>query len=85
VDTAAAAALAERLCRAVAAQPVRVGGHVIAYTVSAGVATMAPGVAGVDALLQRADAAMYAAKAAGRDRVERWAPGLRDGRRPGHD
>jgi diguanylate cyclase (GGDEF)-like protein/PAS domain S-box-containing protein len=80
VDTAAAAALAERLCRAVAAQPVRVGGHVIAYTVSAGVATMAPGVAGVDALLQRADAAMYAAKAAGRDRVERWAPGLRDGR-----
>ncbi|MGF6529209.1 PleD family two-component response regulator, partial [Variovorax sp. PvP013] len=50
-----------------------------------GVATMAPGVAGVDALLQRADAAMYAAKAAGRDRVERWAPGLRDGRRPSQD
>jgi diguanylate cyclase (GGDEF)-like protein/PAS domain S-box-containing protein len=84
-DTQAAAALAERLCRAVAAQPVRVGEHTIAYTVSAGVATMAPGVAGVDALLQRADAAMYAAKAAGRDRVERWAPGLRDGRRPSQD
>ena len=80
VDTPAAVSLAERLCRSVAAQPVRVGEHVIAYTVSAGVATMAPGVGGVDALLQRADAAMYAAKAAGRDRVECWAPGLRDGR-----
>jgi PleD family two-component response regulator len=33
----------------------------------------------VDALLQRADAAMYAAKAAGRDRVVRWSPDLRDG------
>jgi diguanylate cyclase (GGDEF)-like protein/PAS domain S-box-containing protein len=80
VDTPAAVSLAERLCRSVAAQPVRVGEHVIAYTVSAGVATMAPGVGGVDALLQRADAAMYAAKAAGRDRVVRWSPDLRDGR-----
>ncbi|HUD35221.1 MAG TPA: diguanylate cyclase [Variovorax sp.] len=81
VDAEAAAAAAERLCRTVEAQPVRVGEHAISYTVSAGVATMAADVVHADALLQRADTAMYVAKALGRNRVECWKPGLRDARR----
>lgn len=73
-DDAAAAAL--RLCRAVAAQSVQVVDYTIAYTVSAGVATMDAGLANVEALLERADIAVYAAKAAGRNRVTCWAPSL---------
>ncbi len=69
-DRAEAAAL--RLCRSVANQTVEVNGAFIRYTVSAGVASMQAGVEGVDELLQRADAAMYAAKVKGRNRVERW-------------
>ena len=79
----AAVAAAERLCRAIEAQPVRVGEHVIPYTVSAGVAVMAADLSNVDGLLQRADTAMYAAKARGRNRVARWEPGLSEARRPG--
>jgi diguanylate cyclase (GGDEF)-like protein/PAS domain S-box-containing protein len=82
IDNDAAAGAAERLCRAVEEQPVRVGEHTIRYTVSAGVATMEAAVVSVDALLQRADTAMYAAKAGGRNRATRWEPGLRD-TRPG--
>lgn len=43
---------------------------------SAGVAALEPGMPGVDALLQRADAAMYAAKSQGRPRVQCWLRGL---------
>ena len=39
-------------------------------TVSIGIAVMSPGDTGFDSLLRRADKAMYAAKAAGRDRIE---------------
>lgn len=72
-----AAALALRLCRSIAARPVEVGGVQIHCSISAGVAAMEPGLDGFDALVQRADAAMYAAKANGRCRVECWRPGLR--------
>jgi diguanylate cyclase (GGDEF)-like protein/PAS domain S-box-containing protein len=75
-DTDDAAAAALRLCRAVEAQSVQVGDHTIAYTVSAGVATMDAGRPGAEGLLERADTAMYAAKAAGRTRVTCWEPGL---------
>ncbi len=72
-----AEAMVLRLCRNIAARGVEVDGTPIPYTVSAGVAAMDVDVEGVDALLQRADAAMYAAKAAGRNRVVRWHEGLR--------
>ena len=67
-----ACAVASRLCQCVADHAVEVDGKSIRYTVSAGVATMDDSVAGVTDLLKRADTAMYAAKAQGRNRVERW-------------
>ena len=72
-----AQAAADRLCRMVAAQTVDVDGVQIRYTVSAGVATMDADVDGLDALIKRADLALYQAKALGRNRVECWQPGLR--------
>ena len=76
-DEQAAATMAQRLCDCIAAQPVTVDGTDVHYTVSVGVATMDSTVDGVDALVDRADRAMYAAKAAGRNRIECWHPGLR--------
>ena len=73
----AAAAVAQRLCLSVAEQAVPVNGASVRYTVSIGVAMMDAAVDGVDAFIERADLAMYRAKAAGRNRVERWQPGLR--------
>lgn len=72
-----AEAVASRLCRSIAAQCVEVDGTPIPYTISVGVATMEAGVDGINSLLQRADTAMYAAKANGRNRVERWSADLR--------
>jgi len=65
-----AAAVAERLRRLVAARPAPFDGATIPFTVSAGVAVCDGGQLGLDALMKRADRALYAAKAAGRDRVE---------------
>jgi diguanylate cyclase (GGDEF)-like protein len=69
LDADGTRALGERLRTAVAATPVDFGGRPIPVTVSLG------GAAGVDdggpeALVRRADAALYAAKHAGRNRVE---------------
>ncbi|KHK01957.1 sensor domain-containing diguanylate cyclase [Desulfovibrio sp. TomC] len=65
--------LAERIRRTMAEQPSPAAGRTLAVTVSVGVAEMRGqedfGEAALDALLARADAAMYAAKAAGRNRV----------------
>jgi diguanylate cyclase (GGDEF)-like protein/PAS domain S-box-containing protein len=71
-----AEAVAVRLCQNIAAQPALIDGRPIAYTVSAGVATMEAGVDSVNTLLKRADTAMYAAKAQGRNRVLRWHAGM---------
>lgn len=75
-DEAAAAAVARRLCDRIAAHAVAVDGTAVSYTVSVGVATMDASVDSVEAFIERADRAMYAAKAAGRNRVVCWQPGL---------
>jgi len=65
--------LAERIRLTMAGQPSPAAGRTLAVTVSVGVAEVrcakAFGEADLDDLLARADAAMYAAKAAGRNRV----------------
>lgn len=61
-------AIAEALRAAVASAPVTYEGVAIPVTVSIGLATAFPG-DGIDALLAEADAALYRAKNAGRNRV----------------
>jgi len=68
----AAAAVADRVRQVVAASTVDADGVPIRCTLSGGVAVMEPGVGGLDGLMKRADQALYAAKAAGRDRIHRW-------------
>ncbi|WP_374433620.1 diguanylate cyclase [Inhella sp.] len=69
VDAATAHAVAERQCQAAAAEPLRLGATALPLSISLGV-----GVARADdsaeSLLARVDAALYRAKAAGRNRVE---------------
>jgi diguanylate cyclase (GGDEF)-like protein/PAS domain S-box-containing protein len=73
-----AAVVAERLRELVARQPVLCEGVTISYTVSAGIAAIAAGESiDLDTLIKRADQALYAAKANGRNRVECW-NGARD-------
>lgn len=62
-------ALAERIRTAVTAVAPVIDGYTLALTVSVGVANARPGERDVPALLRRADAALYAAKRAGRNRV----------------
>jgi diguanylate cyclase (GGDEF)-like protein/PAS domain S-box-containing protein len=69
---AGAAAVAERLRQAIAAQPIAFDGREIACTVSAGVAASDGEPLSLDTLMQRADRALYAAKANGRNRIECW-------------
>lgn len=67
-DLAQATAAAERMRAALAAAPVEAAGQALRVTASFGCATLAPGETG-EALVARADARLYAAKEAGRDRV----------------
>jgi diguanylate cyclase (GGDEF)-like protein/putative nucleotidyltransferase with HDIG domain/PAS domain S-box-containing protein len=60
--------IGERLRRAVAAEPVRDGGHAIEPTVSVGGVLVDPACS-ADVLVDRADRALYAAKRHGRDRT----------------
>ena len=64
-----ACAVAERVRRNVAGQAFQFGDIKISVTVSIGVATMTPVHVDEDALIHDADAAMYCAKKAGRNRV----------------
>ncbi|MFL6635991.1 MAG: diguanylate cyclase [Massilia sp.] len=69
-DLDAAVAVAERLRGLVASRPVAYDGALIGLTISAGVAVCDGEAPGLDGLMKRADQALYAAKAAGRDRIE---------------
>lgn len=68
-DVAAAAEVAERVRRAVGAEPVQAGGQALRVTVSLGCAELAPEDADGADLFARADGHLYRAKNAGRDRV----------------
>ncbi len=71
-DLRGANTVGERFRLAVETSAVDADGVRIHYTVSGGVATMDVDVTGLDELMKRADAALYAAKAAGRNRIEVW-------------
>jgi len=63
--------VAERMRRRVSARAVAIaGGQEVAVSLSIGLAMVAEGDSSVEAVLARADRALYAAKAAGRDRVQ---------------
>jgi two-component system cell cycle response regulator len=68
-DPAGAASVAERMREVIAGRPVWAEGHSVHVTASLGVA-WTPGDAEADDLVREADEALYAAKRAGRDRVE---------------
>ncbi len=70
------ATVAERLRRAVQ-RPVIIGEHELVVTASIGFAVNASSELSADELLRDADAAMYRAKAAGRDRVEAFTEATR--------
>lgn len=62
--------VAERMRLTVAGAPMRAGKHSFGYTASFGVATFSADTPTLDALLSRADEALYRAKAHGRNRIE---------------
>ena len=75
-DADRAAVLAERLRRAVrGSRTLAADGGAILSSVSIGVAEFDEDMRGIGTLLARAEEALYAAKAAGHDRVERWREG----------
>jgi diguanylate cyclase (GGDEF)-like protein len=69
-DRDEARAAAERLRAALVEAPFETGGGPLTITASFGVAAMTPDDADFDAMLKRADQALYRAKANGRNRVE---------------
>lgn len=60
---------AERICAEFAGSSVEVNGKRVAATVSIGIAVCSPEIKSLDALIARADEALYRAKSQGRDRV----------------
>jgi diguanylate cyclase (GGDEF)-like protein len=68
-DADLAQAIAERMRAAVAQAPLPTAAGPLAVTVSIGLAQLGPQAASVGALLAAADAALYQAKSAGRNRV----------------
>jgi two-component system cell cycle response regulator len=71
----AAGRIAERIRRYISGSPFRVaqGSELLTVTISVGVAVMTGSTDTAEALLKRADEALYEAKAAGRNRVIEWA------------
>jgi diguanylate cyclase (GGDEF)-like protein len=75
-ETAAAAALhlAERVAATLATQPIAADGQTVRITTSAGVAEWQAAEESLEMVLSRADAALYSAKKAGRNRAVLGAP-----------
>ena len=73
-DLGGALVVAKRICAQISDQHVTTEGADIHYSVSAGVTTMDGSIPDLDTLVKRADLALYAAKANGRNRVESWKP-----------
>ena len=73
-DAGGAAALAERLRAALAADPVPTDDGPLPVTISVGVAVLQRSDTAVDSVLARADAALYKAKHAGRNQVATTVP-----------
>jgi diguanylate cyclase (GGDEF)-like protein len=73
-DAAQAMVVAERIRESIAAQFLTVHKVRFNVTVSVGIAPASLGMSGIDALLREADAALYRAKEAGRNRVIVAAP-----------
>ncbi|NRR32108.1 diguanylate cyclase [Oxalobacteraceae bacterium] len=70
-DLAAARAVAERMRRAIEAEPLPLAdGHILRVTASFGIAVASGSDSALDSLFQAADLALYRAKAQGRNRVE---------------
>jgi len=70
--SAAAVEVADKVRSSIARQRVTVADESIAVTASFGIAGLDRSVADLDTLLERADAALYAAKADGRNRSSLW-------------
>ncbi|MGY1592000.1 putative bifunctional diguanylate cyclase/phosphodiesterase [Geodermatophilus sp. SYSU D00708] len=79
-DTSEAAALAFRL-QSSFARPFVANGISVPLSASIGVASAQPGAQQAHQLLSDADAAAYAAKGSGRDRIHLFSPGLREAAR----
>jgi diguanylate cyclase (GGDEF)-like protein len=62
--------LAQRINEATASSNLTINNNTISFSVSIGVAELTESAATIDALLSQADAALYAAKAAGRNCVK---------------
>ncbi len=69
-DLPSATRLAEKLRARVSAMEIPFEGNAVRITVSIGISVQKPAEDSLDTLMSRADSAMYAAKKAGRDRVE---------------
>lgn len=68
--------IAQRLRQLVEVHPIRAYDELITQTVSIGVAGFPEDAQTLEALIEQADQALYAAKRAGRNRVIRWTPQL---------
>ena len=68
--------VAERLRQMIEVQPIRAFDETLQQTVSMGVACFPEDGQELQELIDRADAALYAAKQAGRNRVVRWSAEL---------
>lgn len=71
-DLSAMRQLAERLRRAIANKPINTMSGPVTITASLGVASITPEIESLGELIWRADQALYAAKASGRNRVCNW-------------